>query len=205
MVDERLEKLSLQDKIKFLENLKKIKEAEMKAKEEQLKKEIDALEEKRKKELKEIEEEAEKEKKTLDEETMRTLNHMFFDERRSYSMNQARLQRTLDFGTNGAVPEQMSEMFLYNVAESMFSNPNLKLKESLSFSSYNQLRNPSSSYNSGAPSSLEQYSLETSSYDTDAPKEGGYPSAGEPSNMYSSVRNYTLDKLDKELENRRNY
>ncbi|MGV8169301.1 MAG: hypothetical protein ACP5N3_04565 [Candidatus Nanoarchaeia archaeon] len=203
-MDEKFENMSLQEKIKMLERIKQLKEAEIKKKEEDLKKEIEELEKRRKKEIEEMEEQSVKEEKTLDEEMMKAMNELLFRERRSYSLSRARSQRRLDFGSEGG--DEMSEVFLYNVAESMFSN-NPKLKESMSAAGYEKTRGLGASYQSNVVSSLDQYSLESAAkgiqdmnwnevYQSQE-SQGG-------SNMYSS-RNSEIDKLDKSLEERRRF
>lgn len=185
----------------MLEHIKKLKSAEIKNKEEQLKKEIEELEAKRKKDMQEMEEQLVKEEKTLDEEMMKAMNELLFRERRAYSINHARIQRKIDF--TGKDSDQMSEVFLYNIAESMFSNPNLKLHESMSFVNYERNRSPENSYSRNA--SPENYTLETSSYGAGKERWEEVYQRNETSaqSMYSGKD--PLEKIDKELEERRKF
>lgn len=184
----------------MLERMKKLKEAELKNKEEKLKKEIEDLESKREKDMLEMEDELVKEERTLDEEMMKAMNELLFRERRAYSINHARLQRKIDF--TSADNDQMNEVFLYNIAESMFSNPNLKLKESLSFVNYERNKGSERMYQGNA--SPENYTLEGSSYDAGKERwdEVYQQNNSSVQNSYSS-NDSSLEKIDKDLENRR--
>jgi len=202
-MDESINKISLQDKIKMLERLKKIKEDEIKKKEEALKKEIAELESKKEQNMSEMKEELSKEQKNLDEEIIKAINELTFDERRSYTLNMARVQRKLNFGDGETL---IGESALYRIADTILSNQNMKLKESMNTAVYggtNSQNSISRSYESSKPSS-ESYSLSTSSYNVDEFKPADvYQSNDRDVNNYSSVKPSDLERIDKDIENRR--
>jgi len=204
-VDDSINNISLQDKVKFLENLKKIREAEIKEKGKKISKEIEELEEKRKKEIKALDEQIKKESTEFDEEMFKAMDALFFGDRRSFLMNRARLERKQEIIDDSDPTKPRGESFLYDISEKIFAGQNLKLHEIISFESYtrkseNEGQNYLSSSREGT--GLDMYKRESNEnkYSSDS---GGYPEPN-PSN-YSSRSKSWLDKLDDEWGQRRNY
>lgn len=210
-MDEASRNMSLLDKVKLIEKLKQLKGVEIKEKEEKLSKEIEDLQEKRKKEIKDLEEQLRKEETVLDEEMVKALNEMFFRDRRRYLMNRARLERKVEFTESheesfGAVPR--GESFLYSLSERIFAGENMKLRDVTSFTSYVKMGDEASRQYANS------ISLQDSSYLEDlARATGGYKESSdtyesikqENQNSYSRNNKSSFERLDEELNSRRNY
>jgi DNA-binding protein H-NS len=210
-IDDSVRNMSLLDKVKIIEKLKKLKEVELKDKEEELSKEIDELQEKRKKEIKDLEEQLKKEETALDEEMVKALNEMFFRDRRRYLMNRARLERKVEFTeseeeSSGQGPR--GESFLYSLSERIFAGENIKLQEITSFTTYHKMKDETDRHYSSA------VALQDSSYLEDLARAvGGYSGESDlyeslkknNSDSYSRNNQSALERLDEELNSRRNY
>ncbi|MFA6073480.1 MAG: hypothetical protein WC758_05180 [Candidatus Woesearchaeota archaeon] len=207
-MDESLNTLSLQDKIQLIERMKKFKEAEVKLREEQLTKEIKDLEEKRLKEMKKLEEELKKEEENLDSESAKAMNELFFRERRRYLMNKARVERKAEFldesSSSNNAPK--GESFLYSISERIFAGENMKLRESMSSTLY-----------SGRADAFERRYVSTTSYDDlSSVVSSNYSAGGKVEDNYNTTKEIDptqyisdgaslLERMDKDLENRRRY
>lgn len=206
-VDDSINKISLQDKVKFLENLKKIKAAEIKEKEEKLSKEIADLEEKRKKELKALEEEMKQETSKFDEEMFKAMDALFFTDRRTFLMNRARLERKQEIVDDSNSARPKGESFLYDISEKIFSGQNMKLREIVSFEAYSKVpetENRGYMSSSREGNSLDMYRRESveNKYESGS---GGYPEQNPLSANYSSRSKSWLENFNDSWGERRNY
>jgi len=209
-MDEAALNMSLLDKVKLIEKLKKVTEAQRKDKEEKLSKEIEELQEKRKKEIKDLEEQLKKEETILDEEMVKALNEMFFRDRRRYLMDRARLERKVEFVENaedsfGIMPR--GESFLYSISERIFAGENLKLRDVTSFTAYVKMGDDASRQYSGVVSLQESSYLEDlaravdkygSAYQYESNSQGGQRD-------YSKNSKSVIERMEEEMANRRNY
>jgi hypothetical protein len=209
-MDDSLNKISLQDKVKLLDSLKKIRGAEIKEKRAKIAKEIEELEEKRKKEMKALEEQLKKEETELDEEMFKAMDALFFRDKRTYLMNRARVERkqeVVDESGGTAEAGLKGESSLYDISDKLFSGQSIKLQEIVSMNEYGRSKgrvegmyiSPLRSDENPVESSYQRAT--ENKYET--AKEGGY---AEPNpHNYSSNSKSWLDKLEDDLNSRRNY
>jgi hypothetical protein len=210
-VDDSLNKISLQDKVKMIDSLKRIKEAEIKQKGEKISKEIEELEEKKKKEIKALEDELKKNSVEMDEEMFKAMDALFFGDRRKYLMNRSRLERKQEFVETSEDSKDggpRGESLLYDISERIFAGQNPKLQEIISFESYSkrtEVENRGYMSNSSSDNS-DNYKRggEENKYESNS---AGYPetnSGPNPSN-YSSRSKSWLDNLEDQWGSRRDF
>jgi hypothetical protein len=205
-MDESVLSMTLLDKVKLIEKLKKLKKAEIVDKEEKLSKEIADLEAKRNKEIKELEEQLKREETLLDEAMLKALDDLFFRERRTYLMNRARLERKVEFTENseesfGNSPR--GESFLYSLSERIFAGENFKLREMTSFTQYMQQSDEASRLYANS------IALQDSSYLEDLARAQRYEEvySAQSSISKDSYQNNksVLEKMEEEMSKRNYY
>jgi hypothetical protein len=199
--EDRLKNMSLQDKIRMLEQIKKLRAHEIKHEEEKLQKELKDIEEKKKKELKELEEKIKREAKDIDSEIVQALSELSIEEQKVFLEAQKKSKSKSD-SLEGSVDGEDSN---YSLVQKVVQKQNLDFYELTNYNIYNRVREITRRADEGQLNREDRLFIEGLAYNLNKIQENdSYQSKDQDRGNYLSRTATLIDKLDKDFDHFKN-